>query len=52
MNWDAIGAVGEVIGAVAVVVTIAYLGRQIREKSNQVKVSSRISLNHRADRHG
>lgn len=49
MNWDAIGAVGEVIGAVAVIVTIAYLARQIRENSNQVRVSSRLSLGHLAN---
>jgi hypothetical protein len=30
MNWNAIGAVGEVIGAVAVVVTLGYLAVQIR----------------------
>ncbi len=30
MNWDAIGAVGEIIGAVAVVGTLAYLATQIR----------------------
>jgi hypothetical protein len=31
MNWDAIGAIGEIIGAMAVVVSLVYLGRQIRE---------------------
>jgi len=30
MNWDAIGAVGEIIGALAVVVTLIYLARQIQ----------------------
>ena len=30
MNWDAIGAVGEVIGAAAVVLTLAYLTFQVR----------------------
>lgn len=30
MNWDAIGAVGEIVGALAVVLTIAYLATQIR----------------------
>ena len=29
MNWDAIGAIGEVVGAVAVVVTLLYVARQI-----------------------
>lgn len=30
MNWDAIGAVGEIIGAVAVLVTLIYLAIQVR----------------------
>ena len=31
MNWDAIGAVGEVIGAVAVVGTLVFLAVQVRD---------------------
>jgi len=30
VDWDAIGAIGEVVGAFAVVVTIIYFSRQIR----------------------
>lgn len=30
MNWEAIGAVGEVVGAVAVIATILYLAAQVR----------------------
>jgi hypothetical protein len=33
MNWEAIGAIGEVIGAVAVVVTLVYLAAQIRHNT-------------------
>lgn len=33
MNWEAIGAVGEIIGAVAVVVTLFYLALQIRQST-------------------
>ena len=45
MNWDAIGAVGEMIGALAVVVTLAYLALQVRTSTmesdaNHVSVSS------------
>jgi len=32
MNWDAIGAIGELVGSAAVVITIAYLA--IQTKSN------------------
>jgi hypothetical protein len=30
MNWDAIGAVGEIVGAAAVVLTLGYLAIQVR----------------------
>ena len=30
-NWEAIGAIGEILGAIAVVATLAYLAVQIRE---------------------
>jgi hypothetical protein len=30
MNWDAIGAVGEIVGAIAVVATLIYLASQVR----------------------
>ena len=35
MNWDAIGAIGETVGALAVLVTLAYLAMQIRQ-SNRI----------------
>lgn len=31
MNWDAVGAVAEALGAIAIFVTLAYLSFQIRE---------------------
>jgi hypothetical protein len=31
MNWDAVAAIGEIVGAVAVVVTLAFLAVQIRQ---------------------
>ena len=39
MNWDAIGAVGEVVGAMAVVVSIVYLSIQIRQNTRTTKLS-------------
>ncbi len=30
MNWDAIGAIGEILGAAAVVITLIYLSVQLR----------------------
>ena len=40
MNWDAIGAVGEIIGAVAVVATLGYVALQIRQNTHQLRASS------------
>ena len=37
MNWDAIGAIGEIIGALAVVISLLYLATQIRQNSRIVK---------------
>ena len=36
MNWEAIGAVGEVIGALAVVVTLLYLARQSKNNTSAI----------------
>ena len=35
MNWDAIGAVGEILGAIAVVATLFYLASQIRHANRE-----------------
>ena len=39
MNWDAVGAIAEVIGAIAVIVTLAYLAVQIRQNSRLLESS-------------
>jgi hypothetical protein len=33
MNWEAIGAIGETVGAVAVIATLFYLAVQIRQNN-------------------
>ncbi len=45
MDWDMIGAVGEVAGAVAVVVTLIYLARQIRDSARQDRRAQYTELN-------
>lgn len=40
MNWDAIGAIGETIGAAAVVVSLLYLAVQIRDQNKQSRLSA------------
>lgn len=42
MNWDAVGALAEIIGAGAVVVSLIYLAAQIRTQNAE----SRIAGNH------
>ena len=39
INWEAIGAIGEIGGAILVIATLAYLARQVRQ-SNQIAVAS------------
>ena len=41
MNWEAIGTVAEVVGAVAVVVSLIYLAIQIRQNTRQVEEQGR-----------
>lgn len=40
MNWEAIGAIGEIIGALAVVVTLIYLVIQIRQNTAAVATAT------------
>jgi hypothetical protein len=40
MNWDAIGAVGEVAGALVVVVTLIYLSQQVRNSLRENRLSA------------
>lgn len=40
MDWDALGAIGELVGAVAVVASLVYLARQIRQNSSLVEQSA------------
>ena len=47
MNWDALGAVAELIGAVGVIVTLAFLAFQIRQNSTLLKTNTRqLEQNH------
>jgi hypothetical protein len=46
MNWDAIGAIGEIVGALAVVISIAYLAIQIRSNTRATKASAGFEATH------
>ena len=40
MNWEAIGAIGEVLGAIGVIVTLGYLAIQIRQNTKVTKAAT------------
>ena len=40
MSWDAAGAIGEIVGALAVVMSLIYLATQIRTQNREAKISS------------
>ena len=37
MNWDALGALAELLGAIAVIATLVYLAAQVRENTKSLK---------------
>ena len=43
MNWEAIGATGEIVGAIAVVVAIGYLAVQIRQNTRSLRAATHHS---------
>ena len=48
MNWEAIGAVGEIVGALGVIVTLAYLATQVRQNTDSMQASSELNLSNRS----
>ena len=44
MNWDAIGAIAETLGAVGVIATLAYLATQIAQNTRTVRSSAAAAL--------
>jgi hypothetical protein len=48
MNWDAVAAIAESLGALGVIVTLGYLAVQIRTGSSVLKTSNYMELNHLA----
>ncbi len=44
MNWEAIGAVGETVGALAVLVTLVYLAMQIRQNTKSVQAAVNLPI--------
>ena len=41
MNWEAIGAIAELLGAVGVIASLVYLATQIRHSREQMRENTR-----------
>ncbi len=41
MNWEALAAIGQLLGSIAVLVTIAYLAMQVRSAKQEIARSAR-----------
>src|SRR5437016_13044325 len=44
MNWEAISALGQIVGAVAVVISVIYLALQVRSNARQTRLASMRSM--------
>lgn len=43
MNWETIGAISEVVGAIGIIVTLAYLALQVRQNSAHLAESAKLT---------
>ena len=44
MNWEALGAIGELVGGLVVLVTIIYLSIQVRQSAQATRCSTEIQI--------
>ena len=45
MNWDAVGAIAEILGSITVISTLFYLALQVKHARDQIRTSVRESRN-------
>ena len=45
MNWEAISAIGQIVGAIAVVISLIYLAREIRSNARSARIASLHDVN-------
>lgn len=43
MNWDMVGAISEVVGALGIIVTLVYLALQVRQNSAHLAESAKLT---------
>ena len=44
INWDAISAIGETLGAIAVVISLVYVGRQLKQNTAMMRNASATEI--------
>lgn len=44
MNWDAIGAISEMLGAIGVIASLVYVGSQVRASTKASRIDSKLRL--------
>src|SRR5678815_5140030 len=44
LNWEAIGAIGQIVGAIAVVISLIYVAREVRSRAHATQLASRHSM--------
>lgn len=49
MNWDAVGAIGEIVGASAVVISVIYLALQVKRQTEQAKLAATREISDQLD---
>src|SRR5438034_11598065 len=45
VNWEAISAMGQIVGALAVVISLIYLAREIRSNARSARIASLHDVN-------
>ena len=46
MNWDALGAIGDLLGGLVVIVSVVYLAPQIHQSNRHAEASTELSWIH------
>ncbi|HEV3100502.1 MAG TPA: hypothetical protein VGY75_12380, partial [Candidatus Udaeobacter sp.] len=44
MNWEAISAIGQIVGAIGVVVSLIYVATEVRNSARATQLASRRSI--------
>jgi len=44
MNWDSVAAIAELLGAIAVVISLLYLGRQVQQNTTAVRTGNATTM--------